>query len=457
MSSEDDTYSNIFNALKHPIRRRILRILKEKPATYTEIQRDLNIDNGLLNYHLENMKDLHTKDEKGRYCLSEFGIAATNLTNRIEEPTREARNRLTLLGRSISWSKLLAILVGVLVLTNVYTLSVIQSRQDWSSEQFVLNLSHADGDLGFTLQFLQGIIDDGKLNDTSLTRLNNVVDEASLKFYVASGLDQLHSDMWIRTSLSFELLEDLISDAQLTLRQNPSSVVLSEDSLDRLREVYGNVDALHNTIFPVSVHENNLWDEERVEETDRVFAEVERLRLSVARAWTIIPEIQLITSPALEEQSRQILIDAVGLDYYSRYFSFDRTDYNSWDPSEWLTWVTYDYRVSVGNYSETVEVGFVFDKLGKLIRTEGLPNAGSLMPFNVTKEQAIAVGLTKVTGYVELDAGIGYEGSDAVYYWKLYFYHSPKSSKNGSATEVLVDPHTGEVVSSRVIGWTSTP
>ena len=460
MTSEDDTYSSIFNALKHPIRRRILRILKEKPATYTEILNQLNIDNGLLNYHLENMKDLLTKNEKGRYDLSEFGRAAINLTNRIEEPTREAR-KLTLLGKSISWHKLLVVIIGVLLLTNIYTLSTYMSKLNWTSEQFTLNLSHADGDLSFTLQFLKSIIDEGILNNTSLVRLNHVVDEASLKFYVLSGLDQRHSDMWIRTSLSFELFKDFISDAQLTLKDEPNSVqhgvVLSGDSLGRLRDVYANVDALHKSLFPVSVHEDNLWDEERAEETNVVFSEVEQLRLSLAKAWTIIPEIQLLTAPALEEQSRQILIDAVGIDYYISYFSFERTDYNSWDPSEWLTWVTYDYRVGVGNYSEIVKVGFIFDKLGKLIRTEGLPSEGSLMPFNVTREQAINVGLAKVAGYVELDAGIGYEGSNAVYYWKLYFYHSPRNSRSGSVTEIFIDPYTGEVASSRVLGWQSTP
>ena len=52
MELEEDTYSSIFNALKHPIRRRILRIIEDKPTTYTEIQNQLSIDNGLLNYHL---------------------------------------------------------------------------------------------------------------------------------------------------------------------------------------------------------------------------------------------------------------------------------------------------------------------------------------------------------------------------------------------------------------------
>jgi hypothetical protein len=91
LSSEDDTYSSIFTALKHPIRRRILRILDQAPTTYTEIQKQLEIDNGLLNYHLENMKDLLCKGEDGRYSLSEFGRAALGVTVKVEEPTRRRR------------------------------------------------------------------------------------------------------------------------------------------------------------------------------------------------------------------------------------------------------------------------------------------------------------------------------------------------------------------------------
>jgi len=34
---EEETYSLIFTSLKHPIRRRILRMLADKPLTYSEI------------------------------------------------------------------------------------------------------------------------------------------------------------------------------------------------------------------------------------------------------------------------------------------------------------------------------------------------------------------------------------------------------------------------------------
>jgi len=102
MSEEDDTYSTIFTALKHPIRRNILRRLSISSATYTELLNELGIENGLLNYHIESLHELIRKREDGTYTLSEFGLAGLNLIKRIEDPVptqtdRYHRNRSLLL------------------------------------------------------------------------------------------------------------------------------------------------------------------------------------------------------------------------------------------------------------------------------------------------------------------------------------------------------------------------
>jgi DNA-binding transcriptional ArsR family regulator len=95
MSFEEDTYTTIFKAMQHPIRRRILRMISEKPSTYTEIQRDLNIDNGLLNYHLEALSSLITKNGEEKYTLSDFGRATAGLIKGVEEPNREVKSTST--------------------------------------------------------------------------------------------------------------------------------------------------------------------------------------------------------------------------------------------------------------------------------------------------------------------------------------------------------------------------
>ena len=86
MDFEEDTYTAIFSALKHPIRRKILRMLKVEPATYTEMMNALGVETGLLNYHLESLSTLLAKNDEGRYHLSDFRKAALSLTRKVEEP-----------------------------------------------------------------------------------------------------------------------------------------------------------------------------------------------------------------------------------------------------------------------------------------------------------------------------------------------------------------------------------
>ncbi|MDG6223652.1 MAG: winged helix-turn-helix transcriptional regulator [Candidatus Bathyarchaeota archaeon] len=84
---EEETYSLIFTSLKHPIRRRILRMLADKPLTYSEILEILNIDSGHLSYHLENLGDLTVHSNNGQYQLSSFGKAAVKLMGGVEDQT----------------------------------------------------------------------------------------------------------------------------------------------------------------------------------------------------------------------------------------------------------------------------------------------------------------------------------------------------------------------------------
>jgi DNA-binding transcriptional ArsR family regulator len=82
---EEETYSRIFTSLKHPIRRRILRLLDEKPLMFSEIQKTLGIDTEHLHHHLEKLGDLTYTDKNGYCRLSTFGHAAVKLMCSVEE------------------------------------------------------------------------------------------------------------------------------------------------------------------------------------------------------------------------------------------------------------------------------------------------------------------------------------------------------------------------------------
>jgi len=72
MSSDE-----MFDAVSHPIRIDIVRILAEKPLGFADLKRELKISSsGLLDFHLKKLDELITTDKEGRYSLTEKGFAA---------------------------------------------------------------------------------------------------------------------------------------------------------------------------------------------------------------------------------------------------------------------------------------------------------------------------------------------------------------------------------------------
>jgi len=85
---DEEVYTTIFNALRHGVRRRILRMLSETPMTFTSINEKLSISSSHLTYHLDSLKELVSKNDS-RYRLSVFGRAAVDMMNGIEDPPKE--------------------------------------------------------------------------------------------------------------------------------------------------------------------------------------------------------------------------------------------------------------------------------------------------------------------------------------------------------------------------------
>ena len=114
----EETYSLIFMSLRHPMRRRILRMLADHSSTFSEILELISVDSGHLSYHLENLGELIRKPQDGKYELSSIGIAAVKLMSGVEEHQtrssgRESRVRLT------AMNVFPLILVGALVVASL--------------------------------------------------------------------------------------------------------------------------------------------------------------------------------------------------------------------------------------------------------------------------------------------------------------------------------------------------
>lgn len=83
--SEEETYSIMFSSLRHPARRKILRMLSERTMTFSQMLEELAIPSSHLTYHLENLGELVLKDNNGKYKLSSFGNASVGMMKSAEE------------------------------------------------------------------------------------------------------------------------------------------------------------------------------------------------------------------------------------------------------------------------------------------------------------------------------------------------------------------------------------
>ncbi len=112
--SEEETYSIIFASLRHPARRKILRMLGEKPKNFSRILEELGISSSHLTYHLENLGELVTKMDDGRYKLSAFGNAAVLTMKGVEEaPEIQPKGPLCM---SIKWKSIFSVLMIAVVI-----------------------------------------------------------------------------------------------------------------------------------------------------------------------------------------------------------------------------------------------------------------------------------------------------------------------------------------------------
>ena len=88
-TEEKNDDDEIFKSLSHKIRREIIKILGDrKSLSFTEIKNELDeIDSPSLSYHLKSLKFI-LKQDNNLYYLSDVGIAALLLIDRIDQSER---------------------------------------------------------------------------------------------------------------------------------------------------------------------------------------------------------------------------------------------------------------------------------------------------------------------------------------------------------------------------------
>jgi DNA-binding transcriptional ArsR family regulator len=118
----NDPRSTVYRALKHDLRREILSLLAGGPISYTDVLRALEVESGLLAYHLRIMDALVEKDGNGRYVLSGLGLEALSLTEK-EAHLLQSRS-LSPSGRVVRL--IFVVLIVLSVLSNAYLVASLQ-------------------------------------------------------------------------------------------------------------------------------------------------------------------------------------------------------------------------------------------------------------------------------------------------------------------------------------------
>jgi len=141
----DTDWSSLHKILSDTTRRSILQLLSEKEAlSYTEIMTLLQITNtGRLNYHLKSLGNLVSKDDIGRYHLTEQGRLAASLVKNFPERVTPEK-KLSALKVAVA---VVLILIGIsvivpsvlvaLALTSPSTISASTSATGGTSGQII--------------------------------------------------------------------------------------------------------------------------------------------------------------------------------------------------------------------------------------------------------------------------------------------------------------------------------
>ncbi len=196
---KEEIYSIMFSSLKHPARRKILRVLENKPLAFSEMLELLGISSSNLTYHLENLGELVSKDENGVYRLSTFGHASVSTMKIVEEapPVQSKKGNPTIRRLRLITG---ALLIGLIILASIAVIqlgAVNQVKGQLDSLQ-----SDYDQLLSWTsttnqaIDFLQNVVqlDTSKYQATLLSRdvkirhdLGGITEEEM--FYSLTGAD----------------------------------------------------------------------------------------------------------------------------------------------------------------------------------------------------------------------------------------------------------------------------
>jgi hypothetical protein len=256
-SHEDEIYSTMFTSLKHPVRRKILRMLGNKPMTFMEMVEELGVSSPNLTYHLESLGELISKMDNDQYKLSSFGVATVDAMKGIEDVKTEPKRR----SGAFKWQVFsAALIIAVLLLASFAALqynSIIElssAQHSLSSQIQRLQTYGAGSDK--VLSFFKNVT---KLDTTIYTVSlddNEVVwrtdigglSEENLKYSLKSNFNNLNIDIRFRNNHFSRYDLHMIESTPIFAQTQPSDVLQNAKFTLARYKVYSGDDYLSQMI-----------------------------------------------------------------------------------------------------------------------------------------------------------------------------------------------------------------
>jgi len=253
MDFEEDTYSSIFLAVKHPVRRKILSMLNEAPATYTQILSNLKVETGFLNYHLESLNGLITKNEHDKYLLSDFGEAALTLTKRVEEPIKRKSAGFRVFGLKINPVYILLVIMVVSIISNAYWINTSQGLFKDKMNAFGEVVIQTKGFLGESINILNTTVSKSKIEFEIWDVMLRDLIQLSWQYNLIISLDTDHRQQWSQIKTATDSLIDFTSDVIQTYARNNTYIDITNERSTYLNKVENYLLNIQQKAFPSKV------------------------------------------------------------------------------------------------------------------------------------------------------------------------------------------------------------
>jgi DNA-binding transcriptional ArsR family regulator len=244
----------MFSSLKHPARRKILRMLSEQPMTFSQMLEALGVSSSHLTYHLENLGELVSKQENGDYRLSTFGAASVDTMKIVEEaPAVRSKHGFPL---SLRWRSLLAGLIIAIIFLASFSywqyasLNQVSSERDDLQSKYNQLLSWS-ASTDTAISFLQDVaqIDTSRYQATLLsdtvehrTDLGGVVEEI-LQYSLTNSESQLTMTLRFRNRQLSRYQLSLFEGSPIYSQPQPFTI------LDAVKNLLGRLSSFEGAFY----------------------------------------------------------------------------------------------------------------------------------------------------------------------------------------------------------------